>query len=92
MLLISGNTIPVEATTNCWIPNNFNDVLNRFSKRSRTRSRSRSKKKKSKKLKSRFSNKQHKHPGHNPGPLHKKSEHVKINPQLLKNAVKEYNL
>ena len=32
MLLESGNTIPILFTENCWIPNEFNAIENRFSK------------------------------------------------------------
>lgn len=44
MLLLSGNTIPITQTENCWIPNQFNDIRSGtylFSKKRKSKKRSR---------------------------------------------------
>jgi len=51
MQLLSGNTIPITGTTNCWVPNNFNN----FSKR-----KYRKKSKFSKKINKKYSKKKFK--------------------------------
>ena len=55
MLLTSGNTIPILYTENCWVPNNFNDINNRFSKRSKKIKKIKKIKKNRSKLRFKFS-------------------------------------